>query len=213
MRIANWNMTDPSQQCPPGFGLVNYPRRTCGRHSHGCASTIFPVHGVEYSRVCGRVIGYQHGNSQAFHNYIIGYNRNINGVYADGVSITHGTSPRNHIWTFVAAHGEKTGPFFTLCPCSRPNSDHRVITPDYIGRDYFCETGSHSNSTERQFYLDDPLWDGQGCGVESTCCHHPLYFCKQFIEPIRDDIELRLCAHANSANTDTPLELVEIYVQ
>ena len=58
MRVANLDMTDPTQQCPDGFKLINRtepPLRTCGRpdgHSDGCVSTKFPVHGMEYSRVC-----------------------------------------------------------------------------------------------------------------------------------------------------------------
>ena len=64
MRVANLDMTDPTQQCPDGFRQINRtepPLRTCGRpdgHSDGCVSTTFPVHEIEYSRVCGRI---QHG--------------------------------------------------------------------------------------------------------------------------------------------------------
>ena len=56
-RVANLDMTDPTQQCPDGFKLIDRtepPLRTCGRHGHsdGCVSTTFPIYGMEYSRVC-----------------------------------------------------------------------------------------------------------------------------------------------------------------
>ena len=61
-RVANLDMTDPSQQCPESFRLVNRttaPLRTCGRPGPaGCVSTTFPVLGIEYSQICGRVVGY-----------------------------------------------------------------------------------------------------------------------------------------------------------
>ena len=49
MREANLDMTDPTQQCPDGFKLINRtkpPVRTCGRpdgQRDGCASTTFPA--------------------------------------------------------------------------------------------------------------------------------------------------------------------------
>ena len=67
MRVANLDMTDPNQQCPSGFRDVTFPRCSCGRpFSTRCISTTFPVNGVEYSRVCGRIIGYQYGSPNAF---------------------------------------------------------------------------------------------------------------------------------------------------
>ena len=56
-------MTDPTQQCPGGFKLFRRtepPLRTCGKpdDQYGCVSNFFPVHGIQYSRVCGRIIGY-----------------------------------------------------------------------------------------------------------------------------------------------------------
>ena len=77
MRAANIDMTDPLQQCPVGFKQITRtvpPLRACGRpDSHtGCVSTVFPVHGIEYSRVCGRIIGYQIGTPDAFYHRSVG---------------------------------------------------------------------------------------------------------------------------------------------
>ena len=69
-------MTDPNQNCPNGFRLVSRtepPRRMCGRPGPiGCVSTIFSTHRIEYSRVCGRVIGYQDNTPDAFEAYATG---------------------------------------------------------------------------------------------------------------------------------------------
>ena len=111
MRVANLDMTDPSQNCPAGFRLVNRtsaPLRTCGRPGPaGCVSTTFQTYGVEYSHVCGKVIGYQDLTPDAF--YIS--NRHL--VYVDGVSLTHG---RKHIRTFAGAVDETGISRPPICP-------------------------------------------------------------------------------------------------
>ena len=104
-RIAFINMTDTSYNCPTGLNLTSYSKRTCGR-SHtqgGCSSTTFSVGGLPYSRVCGRIRGYQFGGSDAFYNSTQG----IDSYYVDGVSLTHGgAGSRQHIWTFAAGRTE-----------------------------------------------------------------------------------------------------------
>ena len=83
-----------------------------------------------------------------------------------------------------------------------------------MGDDYFCETGS-SEEIVYKFYPDDPLWDGQGCGPDSTCCtfNNPPWFSKQLTPPTTDDIEMRVCADENRIVEDINLEQVELYVQ
>ena len=214
MRVANLDMTDPNQNCPDGFRLVNRtepPLRTCGRPGPaGCVSTTFPTHGIEYSRVCGRVVGYQDKTPDAFQNRV---SATVNSLYVDGVSITHGQLPREHIWTFAAAVDEFIGNTLFQCPCTIPGVTDLVAVPTFIGQDYFCETGSR-NRHQVIFYPDDPLWDGQGCGGTSTCCefNNPPWFCKQLPQPTTDNIELRLCGNEHISNEDTPIERVEIYV-
>ena len=209
-------MTDRSQQCPDGFRLVTRttaPLRTCGRtyNFRGCVSTTFPAHGIEYSQVCGRVIGYQDRTPDAFHPYFSNRALTIDDFYVDGISLTHGQSPRQHIWTFAAAVDETRSNHW-VCPCTRPDLPYAGAVPPFIGQDYFCETGSR-DQYQIIFYPDDPLWDGQGCGGTSTCCsfNNPPWFCKQFPQPTTNDIELRVCGDTDEE--DTPLEMVEIYVK
>ncbi len=117
MRVANLDMTDPNQNCPEGLSLVTRgepPLRTCGGiEGPGCTSTTYSTDGVEYSKVCGRIIAYQSGSPDAFSPY---FRNTIDDVYVDGVSLTHGQSPRQHIWTFAGAHLMKLDPIDRYVP-------------------------------------------------------------------------------------------------
>ena len=123
-RIAHLNMSDPNQQCPHNWRLVTSPVRACGRSTsagHSCDSAIFPSNGISYSRVCGRVNAIQRGSPDAFQPSIKGRNPGLEGVYIDGVSLTHGAAgSRQHIWSFVAAlyEEEKLVVLLSNCPCT-----------------------------------------------------------------------------------------------
>ena len=238
-------MTDPRQECPDGLELVTSPIRTCQRpqvnlsvHTQllGCVSTTFPTHGMEYSQVCGKIIGYQFDNTQAFRPYIYHYDtgrsRTIDGFYVDGVSLTHGQSPRQHIWTFASALTDSYTStrsivwiYNQVCPCTnyydsfQPPYNYEL--PPWMGEDYFCDTGAHNSPYHNinRFLPDDPLWDGQGCGGNSTCCsfNNPPWFCKRLAEPTTDDIELRLCSgvftHSDGYRSQVRLESVHLFVK
>ena len=214
MRVANLEMTDPNQKCPAEFRPItrtSAPMRMCGRPGPvGCVSTTFRTYGVEYSHVCGLVIGYQDSSPDAFAG---AEGTTIDSTYVDGVSLTHGQSPRQHIWTFVGARDESGMYRQSTCPCTRSDTPYTGTIPSFVGQDYFCDTASR-DSLQHQFFPNDPLWDGQGCGVTSTCCefNNPPWFCKRLPQPTTDNIELRLCGSEAINNEDTPIERVEIYV-
>ena len=65
--------------------------RSCGIIQSNVTSTTLPSHGIEYSRVCGRVRAYQFGRTFAFYYYYYNRNLTIDDWYVDGVSITHGS--------------------------------------------------------------------------------------------------------------------------
>ena len=211
MRVAHINMTDPSYLCPHGFTEVSAPRR-CYYSSTGCKSVIFPLHGIEYQKVCGRIIGYQFGQPNAFH----GGTHSIDEAYVDGISVTRGgpSCNRKHIWTFAAAQDE-VYPDSSRCPCSRTNRLFTGRVPEYVEDNYFCDSGSRTLSTARTFYGEDPLWDGSGCGIRSACCQFntPPWFCRRFTEPTTDNIEVRLCHDYSSSYENIYFELIELYVK
>ena len=214
-RIAFINMTDTSYNCPTGLNLTSYSKRTCGRsqESSGCSSTTFSVGGLPYSQVCGRIRGYQFGATSAF--YI--FSQGINGYYVDGISLTHGgAGGRQHIWTFAAGLSEVPAMYTrSACPCD--TTLYNVI-PEFVGNDYFCESGLHSEwdlTVHVVFYPNDVLWDGQDCASTSACCqlNNPPWFTKNLPNATTDDIELRLCTDNSPAYIDVPIDLIELYVQ
>ena len=172
MQVANINMTETSSKCPVGLQKVT-SQKSLSRKTvdSGCSSASFSTHGVPFSKVCGRVIGYQYYSTDAFSVYYSNQGRTIDDLYVDGVSITHGRVPRQHIWTLAAALDEVPEHNRNTCPCTNSKS-HVAFTgliPEFIGDDFYCETGSRTAYTSR-YYLNDPLWDGKGCGRYSSCC-------------------------------------------
>ena len=85
-RVAFVNMSEPGLSCPPG--LVQYDdifnTSLCYIHERAyiansravCNSTFFPPYGLNYTKVCGQVRGYEYGTPWAFHCYISDYNCN-----------------------------------------------------------------------------------------------------------------------------------------
>ena len=103
-RVAFVNMGEPGSSCPSG--LVQYDDIfdislcwiTGGTEK--CNSTFFSTHGLNYTKVCGQMRGYQYGYPIGFHRYI------INGTAFDkfdpqiktwGVTLTYDNNPRKHI--------------------------------------------------------------------------------------------------------------------
>ena len=218
-RAAYLNMSDPTQTCPPAWELITTPRRSCARPSsaglRSCYLAMFPTQGIQYSQVCGRIIGYQVGQPQAFYLENINQPQTIDGYYVDGVSLTYG-SPRQHIWTFANALDEASR-FNDESRCTCTDSSRPNTPPSFVGNDYFCETGVPPGQQfdSATFHADDPLWDGQGCGPTSTCCtfNNPPWFCKQLPQSTNADLEVRLCSHDPVRYENTPVELIEIYIK
>ena len=215
-RVAYLNMTDPTHQCPPAWREITEPVRTCGRNNKtlraggGCSSVSFSTYNISFSHICGRIIGYESGDPTAFEPY--NGRDTIEDVYVDGVVITRGTE-KEHVWTFAVSFAEN-GRVGDVCPCT--NAQSTQVIPSFVGQDYFCEAGITGGGRNGVFYPDgDPLWDGEGCGSGSTCCefNSPPYFCKSLTEPVTDDIEVRVCGDEPYTFEDTPIELVEIFVQ
>ena len=217
-RIAFLNMTDLTQQCPTNWRLTTSPVRACGRSSSSCDSAFFSSNGHSYSHVCGRLVGYQQGSTDAFEPSIIA-SPGLEGAYIDGISLTHGgAGSRQHIWSFVSALYE-TDPNYSPsynCPCTNSNVNWPHQVPSFIGNNYFCDTGSTGPGfSYTTVYPGDPLWDGQGCGPTNTCCefNNPPWFCTTLPQPTSDDIELRICANSVATNNeDTLVNLIDINI-
>ena len=216
-RVAYLNMSDPSQQCPSAWREDNTNGiRSCRRPqtlSGSCPGTFYTT-GRQYSKVCGRVYGYQIGSTDAFAYRAQENSESINLYYVYGVSVTYG-SPRNHIWTFAA--GVSEGDYVNQdgnCPCSNSSHPRSQFPPSFVGDDYYCESGNPADVfIDNHLYSDDLLWDGQQC--EGDCCSNgksPPWFSSELQNMTTDDIEVRICIPEPSSE-DIALQLVELYVQ
>ena len=216
MQVANIDMTDSSHTCPQGLRMLAEPGRMCEKpaNGRGCASAIFDTRGMEYTRVCGKIIGYQYASTNAFKDYNAREGVGIDEFYMDGVVLTHGSNSRQHIWSFAAAVHEHTSGYRSQCPCMNEQRTTIVDVPAWVGNSYFCDTGAEQR-VRFKYYLDDPLWDGEGCGPTSTCCsfNDPPWFSKQLPSPTTDDIEMRLCVNKNPQDEDLAIEKIVLYVQ
>lgn len=150
VRVAKLNMSNSDQQCPNGLRqrTDNNYQRSCAPESDQptCSSVIYQTYGITYSKVCGKVHAHNGLTLDGFHNLDIDSN------YVDGVSLTHGSSPRHHIWSFA---------WVWHCDCSG--------APSFVQNDYFCDF--HNSPTLSQY---NPMWDGYNCG-NNDCCnlHNP----------------------------------------
>ena len=208
IRLAYLNMTDSKEKCPEELRLYNESGvRACGRPTSSggsCATLTFPSGNFKYSKVCGRVIGYQQGIPDGGY----GTNNNINSQYADGISLTHGY-PRNHIWTFVVGRNR----YWSRCPCGSTNP---TTLPSFVGNDYYCESGCNENLLHGKFYYNDPLWDGHQCSNEETACCQRTgipWFYKSLDYSTSDYIEMRICLNEGTDDEDCPVGQYEIYVR
>ena len=145
MKVISINMSNSNSSCPYDFHMLNSPKRLCAMNINGpgCSSAYFDVHGVEYSQVCGNIIGYQQRSPDAFWPYYNNRTKTIDDNYVDGISLTHGQNSRKHIWTLAAALHEVTSTLHDrLCPCTNIHNYLIRPIPPYVGNDYFCDTAS-----------------------------------------------------------------------
>ena len=205
-RVAYIDTTQGPGQCPSG--LVEHVKsatnqRACGRSTdRGCSSVTYPA-GGSYTNICGRVRGYQFYSANAFEG------NSINAPYVDGISITRG-NPRQHVWTYAAYYFEGS----STCPCSRTNTSDYSSVPDFVGRDFYCETAFARSSGANRIAWENPLWDGAGstCGTGGQCCATFGWFHKTVHPSTSDHIEVRWCGDQPKRNEDVLTELVEIWV-
>ena len=221
MRIADVN-TNRGDTCPSGWR--SYKSYCTGGSAAGCHSAHFLTNSTTYTKVCGKVLGYQKGTMDCFFPTIYAHgkanyyrpqtsSRSLDGVYVDGISITTG-SPRKHVWTYAVGLSDNYNYPQLNCPCAKtPGPD----PPAYVGSHYYCEsgnTGTYSGKTATLF-TGDPLWDGAGCGNENSCCYDagmPWFF-RQFPTTTTGDIEVRICYDEHFSNEAVAVEQIQLYVQ
>lgn len=220
-RVVYIDMTDASHCCPANSGWQEDTlngMRVCRRTANSedkCGEATFVVDSDiigNYSMVCGKVIAYKYGTTEAFGKFN-SETTVLDKEYVDGVSITHGRSPRHHIWTFAAGKAtpsEQERQYFA-CPC---DSGGTPSGPSYVGQNYFCENGG-IDLLSGQLNIDNALWDGRGCTSNSTCCNfnEPPYFVATLDSPTCENIDVRICASDGRDDEGTPIQVIELYVK
>jgi len=124
--LINLDMRNLSHSCPLPWTVVNTSTRLCS--SSYCQSSITLPVSSNYTKVCGKVIGYARLSPDAFDSY----SKSIDSIYLDGVSITHGRYPRKHIWSLAAGHDDS---YFTgfRCPCENSDRNYTPLPPAFVG--------------------------------------------------------------------------------
>ena len=208
-RIAGFNIT-AGDDCPsPWIKRSHNGVSFCiASTAAGCYSVFYSTNGTSYQKVCGRASGYEKGSPSAFN--CIGNECSIDGIYVEGLSITHG-SPRQHVWTYAVGFTDSTGQIHD-CPCA---STSGLNAPAFVGPHYYCESGALLHNSVNAYYLSDVLWDGQGCSAGNTCCSDPNlpWFYRQLNQTTQDDIEVRSCMDESFGNEAMLLTNLEIFVQ
>ena len=196
--------------CPPGWAAA---ARGCVRPASGGASqastTVLPSH--PFAAMRGIVAGFGLGGSDAYRD---GTGATIDGIYVDGLTITRGV-PRRHVFTFAHGCTEVFGDGATCgCPC-----DGGTAAPTFVGTDFRCEEPQRSvepsNTGNRFFDVDDPLFDGGG--IEDATCvgdaESSSSFTIEMADVAADPVELRLMGTEGSGNEDLAVVGLELWIR
>jgi hypothetical protein len=215
MYVTSLDMKRPDDKCPSQFKQETAGgKRVCVKTAQtGCSSQHYSTGGVEYAEVCGKARGYSYGSPDTA-PYPPGTYRSIEEAYTDGVSITHGSHPRKHIFTYMGGWTEyPQGAHELRCPCAAKGVPLKYN--HFIGNNFYCESGNPNRLWEKKWYLDDPLWDGAGCPTGNSCCSNSglPYFHRTLPRVTTDNIEVRLCADQPRPDEDIGLEQLELYVR
>ena len=216
MLVTSLDMKNSAHKCPSQFKQeVSGGKRLCVKKvSTGCSSQTYSIGGVPYAEVCGKAIGYAYGSPDSS-PYPPRTYKSIEEAYMDGVSITHGSTPRKHIWTYMPGFADGTAQSHKplICPCAAEGVP--LLYNNFVGNHFYCESGNPSKHWQKKWYLNDPLWDGKGCPTGNSCCANSglPYFYRTLPHVTTDNIEVRLCADQPRPDEDVGLEELELYVR
>ena len=213
MRVADLDFNNTDHACPSNFSeRFDSDLRTCvADDPSGCRSVEYSTFNVPYSSVCGKVIAYQFGTPEAFSRLIVISTLTVDSQYLDGISFTHGSSPRQHIWSLAAGVTQSRTDRFG-CPCNVGSTVS--VMSSFIGDDYFCDSTASSISSG-EFFPDNRLWDGEDCAPTNGCCsfNNPPWFYKELEQGTADDVEMRVCRDESGTTEGVPIESIELYVR
>jgi len=213
MRIANINN---GNSCPTNWKKISSPVPACRaiNDNAGCYSTYFDNNKFPYQHVCGKVIGYQKGTPDGYSAFAYNKypNKDIDGPYVDGISLTYGT-PRKHLFTYASGFSSNTGTHSRFnCPCAKyPGSQPHSFMQDF----HYCESGSTNVPAFGTIYTSDPLWDGKGCSLGNNCCSQAgmPWFYRDVLTKVNEKIEARICRDQVYSDEGILVRDLELYIQ
>ena len=214
-RIAHLD-TIQADSCPSSLRTVTNTttgQTACGRTTGPGCSKLSYINGNNYSHVCGRVRGYQYYSMDAFdliNTKSAPARLSIAGYYVDGISITQG-QPLRHLWTYAVGINEQSRYTTSRCPCSVPTNMRRSNPPQFVGDNYYCESGFPGTNIYNRVVWEDPLWDGRNCIEGNRCCDRYGWFHRK-VPPSSDDIHVRLCSDQGVGNENVFIDQLEIWV-
>ena len=96
------------------------------------------------------------------------------------------------------------------CPCSEFPGP---LPPSFVHDNYYCESGYVDNAAVSAVNLNDPVWDGEGCFPQNSCCSEPSlpWFYRQIPLTASEDIETRICCDQGAE--EVLLRDLQLYVQ
>ena len=223
-RVTYLDLTNSSHQCPAGWQTYTQPPQGLAVEimilllvsQYSIQPKELPIVACVVVLLATSIVYV----TMAFSTYNADPTRTIHAVYVDGINITHGSNPREHVWTFASAFYESyigTGDTTSHCTNANNSDSPNILNPPFVGDDYFCDTGTFTAPvSSNDVFTNNPLWDGKGCGPTSTCfvLNNPPWFCKTLpvSQPVTNDIELRTCGSHSSSIRDVPIELIELLV-
>ena len=213
-RIAHLNMSDPSVNCPPQLTTITQSgKRMCTSPVLGphFSSVVFNTYNIDYSFVCGRAVGYARRGPHAFYYSTKGSYKTIDQAYVDGLSITYRVDrKRKHIWSLAGGYADPGNGNPYNCPCAGGSTYN---PPYFVNDDHYCESGSHSTPSSK-WYMDNPLWDGQGCHSSSRCCNNQRlpWFWRTLPENTDSGIEVRWMRPTGGSTHDLGIAFLELYI-
>ena len=172
--------------------LVNYGTNAsqCVKNGAepGCSHTVFPLHNIEYTHVCGMVEGYGYRTPDGFCTATAEKNRqaDINSNFVDGISLTYQRlNEKKELWTYSADSGG--------CPNGMSDVPTMFLNRSYVSYLPVFQAGGNAAA----------------CPTDKTCPHT---FHREFPQPISSDIEMRLCRGQRQYDEEIAIGNVEIHV-
>ena len=116
-----------------------------------------------------------------------------------------------YIWTFAGSSTQV--PANNLCPCAKNNHDFPPAS--FVGSDYFRDSGNwQAGATTSKYYLDNPLFDGQGCLPTDNCCrfNNPPWFYQELPESTSNSLKLHGQLNYRPIDEDIIITEIELYI-